>query len=204
MRPIPMLSLAALMLAAAVPAGAQDLSSLVGGGAKERTWHIGVGGGVSVPIADAKDALDNGVNGQVYFSWAPRLLPWALRATANYDRHSLKGLTAGQDGTGTLLGGLGGFTLGMPAGPVRPYVTLGLGAFNVASDVSGVGGKNTSSTKLGMDAGVGVQLKLGTIGAFVEGRIQNVFNSDTGTAGAKKTLETLKTQIVPVTFGLHF
>jgi opacity protein-like surface antigen len=128
-------------------------------------------------------------------------LPWALRATANYDRHGLKGLSAGQDGTGTLIGGLGGITVGMPAGPIRPYLTVGLGAFNVASEVDGA---STSATKFGIDAGVGVQLKLGSIGAFVEGRLQNVFNSDTGTAGTQQTLDNLKTQIVPVTFGLHW
>jgi len=193
--------LAAALLTLAGSASAQDLSKLMNAGSAERSWHIGVGGGLSMPLADAKDALDNGVNGQVYLTWAPRVLPWALRVAANYDRHGLKGLSSGQEGNGSLLGALGGLQIGMPVGPLRPYITAGVGAFNMTSEIDG---QTASATKLGVDAGVGLQVKIRSISGFVEGRLQNVFSSDTGVSGAAQSFDQLKTQIIPVTFGLQF
>ena len=190
--------LAAALLTLAGSASAQGLTSLMN---PERSWHVGVGGGLSMPMADARDALDNGYNGQVYLTWAPKLLPFALRVATNYDHHGLKGMSAGQDGKGSLLGALGGLQVGMPVGPLKPYITAGVGAFNMATEVNG---QSASATRLGVDAGVGLSLKFGTVSGFVEGRLQNVFNSESGVSGAAQSFDQLKTQIIPVTFGLQF
>lgn len=196
--------LALVLLAAGGAAQAQSIGSLMGGGPKERSWHIGVGGGLAVPVSDAADALKSGGSGQAYFTWAPRLLPWALRLSANYDRHGFKGLSSGQDGTSQLLGALGGLQIGFPFGPIKPYITAGVGAYHLTSDVNGTGAPSIpSTTKLGVDAGAGVRIKIGSIGGFVEGRLQNVF-TDQGLSANVSNKQNLQTQIVPVTFGIEF
>ncbi len=204
---------AALLLAAVLPAHAQDPyfagyfkkpkpDSVLAVRPAEGAWHFGIGAGVSMPLADAKTALQDGYNGQVYVAWSPPGLPVGLRFTANADHHVLKGLSPGDIGSGTLIAGLGGFTLGVPYGPIRPYVVVGGGAFYIASEVNGT---ITGTPKFGVDAGAGLQLKVGSFGAFVEGRLQNLFNPPQyGPTGTDRTLQQMEAQIIPVTVGFFW
>ena len=202
------LFLTLLLLAVGVPARAQVftradsvLASLAARVSAEPTWHLGIGGGMSLPLTDARLALQNGFNGEVYLAWLPRG-PLGLRLTANADRHVLKGSSPdGPVATGTLIGGLGGITIGASSGAIRPYITVGAGAFSILIERNGT---RTSSIKFGAEAGAGMQLHLGRVAVFAEGRLQNLFNPPSAEYGTDKTLEQMEAQIVPVTFGLHF
>jgi len=165
--------------------------------------QIGFGGGVSVPLNDAADALKNGwhASGIVKFNLSG--LPLDLRGSFNYSQFALDQATTGYDGTGRILSGLGNvsYHLGLFK-TIEPYITAGLGAYNLKGDPeSSTVTAPDSQTKFGIDAGLGLQFALMGAHGFVEGKFENVYTDQ----GFNQALtHDLKTQIVPVTFGVFF
>jgi opacity protein-like surface antigen len=167
--------------------------------------QVGVGGGVTVPVSDARDAFKDGVNGTGFVLVHLPSLP-ALRFALSYDRFSLKSLGTLTPGTGEdeaghsqILGGTVGLKLHLLPGPVRPFVMAGVGAFNVQQLVNAANGSTTTSdTNFGVDGGAGLEIKLGRLSAFAEGRIQNVYTKNSGLINKSSI------QSVPVSFGLMF
>ena len=168
--------------------------------------RVGFGGGVTVPVSDARDAFKDGVNGTGFvLVHLTQGLP-ALRFAFSYDRFKLKpvsGVTpaAGEDEAGhsQILGGTAGIKLHLIPGPVRPFVMAGLGAFNVRQLVNAASGSTTTSqTNFGIDGGAGVEIKIGRMAAFAEGRVQNVYTKSNGLVNKNSI------QSIPVTFGIMF
>jgi opacity protein-like surface antigen len=171
-----------------------------------RMIHFGIGGGVSVPVSDASDAFKSGGHLKGWVSFKPPALPFGIRGALGYERMDLKNIATTfvgtpVQGTGTVISGLGDVTLGFPVGPIKPYILAGLGAFNLKAD-DGTG-YTTSKTQFGINGGVGVELHLGQIAAFVEGRMENIY-TDQGLSAALGSQEKFKTQIIPVTFGISY
>jgi opacity protein-like surface antigen len=177
------------------------LLSSAAGAQSSRPVAFGFGGGMSVPVSNAKDAFKTGFHGQAMVQWKGPGLPIGLRGTLGYERMGLKSLTPGLDGNGSILSGLANVTLGVSAGPLRPYVIAGLGAFNTRTDVSGASG--ASKTQFGIDGGAGVEFKLGPASGFIEGKLQNIF-TDQGWSSALGSAKEFSTRIIPVTFGVFF
>jgi hypothetical protein len=181
------------------------LAQLPGMGAPARRLvRIGFGGGVSVPTNDVKSALDNGINGQAYLLIDTGILP-AFRFNLGYQKFDFKeailggGATSGQS---TILSGIGGMTVDLfRFGPVRPYVTAGLGAFHIKDDLDAgtttPDGTTSSTTRFGIDGGAGLALRLGRLEGFIEARLQNVYTE----AGL---IDTRTITAIPVTFGVLF
>jgi hypothetical protein len=204
------LALIASFLVATEPLHGQVPMGRMGGmSAGRKLVRLGVGGGMSVPTSNAADAFKNGVNAQAYVLLSPPMLP-TLRFNLGYQKFNFKdtfrdallggGAAAGDvEGETTLLSGVGGisFTV-LPLGPVRTYVTAGVGAFHIKDMLQQSSGDSTStSTRFGIDGGAGIALKLGRLEAFVEGRLQNVYT-------AEGWIDTKTITAIPVTFGLLF
>jgi opacity protein-like surface antigen len=160
-----------------------------------RPFQIGFGGGVSVPVSDYKSAFDNGFHGKAMFRWKAPALPISLGTSLGYEKFDLKALTPGTTGSQNILSALGNASYHFPVGPIKPYVTAGLGAYHINSSATGL--PDASTTKFGIDGGLGLEFKLGGISAFAEGKYENIY-TDQGIN------QNLKTQIVPVTFGVFF
>lgn len=169
-----------------------------------RFWHVGFAGGVSLPVSDAKDALKNGFHGQGFVGFDVPKLPLGLRGAFDYERFDLKGLGSGTNGTGTLMGGMANGLWHFPAGPLKPYITAGLGGFNVKSEIDS-SGTSASASKLhfAVNAGAGVELKLGSISGFIEGKIQNIF-TEKGLNAGFSSADKIRTQVIPISVGLIF
>ncbi len=176
-----------------------------GSGEEHHLIRIGFGGGASVPTAHAADALKTGVNGEGFVLVDLGMGLPALRFNLGYQRFNYKDVITGATGSGqnSMLSGVGGLNLPLfSLGPIRPYLTGGVGAFDLKDSFSGATPPTTtaaaaSAIHFGIDGGGGVQLKLGRLEAFVEGRIQNVY-TDQGVINAKTI------QAIPVTFGIMF
>ncbi len=180
----------------AAPAGAQLP------GASGKMIQIGVGGGASVPVGHAENALKEGFNVRGFVKVKPPVLPVGIRGALGYQKFSLDQVPAGTDGTGNILSGLGGITLGKSVGPIRPYITASIGAFRIERklDANGVETK-AHETKFGIDGGAGLEFKLMSLNGFVEARLENVYTNE----GFDPSLtDKSSTRIVPVTFGLMF
>jgi opacity protein-like surface antigen len=181
----------------------------------EHAVRIGLGGGMSVPVNEAGDALKTGLHGQgfllvnfgrlLHFGMLP-----TLRFNLGYQQFSYKdAVTGGQGSTTTalenaesqILSGVAGLQISLLHGPVRPYLLAGVGAYRIQNSVdsagSGIATSTTSSIKLGIDGGAGLALRLGRIDAFVEGKVQNVY-SDQG------LIDTKSIRVIPISFGIVF
>jgi Outer membrane protein beta-barrel domain len=190
----------------ASPAGAQGLG-LFGGGGHARLLTFGLGGGFALPVNDARDALKNGFNGVGYARVQLPHVPLSLGVNVTFQRFDLKdaqvGSGAGVSGIGPvggsadMFGGIGELRYTLLPGPVRPYLLVGLGAYNVKADASGAAA-SSSQTRFGVNGGAGVVMRLGPLSAFVQGRVDNVYTSSGGTIDAKNI------QVVPVSFGVEF
>ncbi len=205
----PVLMLLTCVLAAA-PAGAQGMMRMAGGGAPggERMFTFGIGGGVAVPVSNAADALKNGFHGLGYARVTIPGTGLSAGVNVSFQRFDLKdakvtapSLPGGTASTSTassdMLAGLGDLKFALiPRGPVRPYLTAGLGAYNLRTDAPG--GGTSSDTRFGINGGAGVDVSLGRIRAFVQGRVDNVYTSSGG------VIDTQSIQVVPVTLGLEF
>ena len=168
----------------------------------KRMVSFGIGGGVSVPVSDARDAFKTGFNGQGFVRLNLKMLPIAPRVDFQFQRFNIddaKFQTPGVSGNGQLLAGVANLQyFVMPHGPARPYIVAGLGAYNFKTDVTGIAGASKSDTRFGVNGGAGVLFKLGSlVSGYVEGRLDNVF-SDKGFIQSKQV------QVIPVTFGVVF
>lgn len=165
---------------------------------------LGVGGGATIPTGNGGNTVKTGINGQAYaLIQLPGFL--ALRFNFGYQKFDYNTQSALTTTTGTreILSGIGGLQINLLHGPVRPYLTAGVGAFDIRglADTSTAATTSAASTaskiNFGIDAGAGLALALGRVSAFVEGRVQNVYTKDGGFIKSAKQIN-----VVPVTFGL--
>jgi len=168
-----------------------------------RIVSFGLGGGVSVPVNNARDAFKNGFSGQGYLRLNLKALPIVPRLDftfSQFDVDSVQFATPGASGTGQIFAGVANLQFFLlQGGPIRPYVVAGVGAYNVKTDITGVpNASSTSDLRLGVNGGAGVVVRLGRlISAYAEGRVDNVFTE-------RGVIDTEQIQVVPVTFGIVF
>lgn len=191
--PIALLSLSSL-------AHAQMSSAETG---SNRIVSFGIGGGVAVPVSDAKDAFNNGFNGQGFVRFNLHQLPIQPRIDFTFSKFDVKDVhlqTPGSSGTGQIFAGIANVQFALThSGTIRPYIVGGIGAYATKTDINGVPNvSGKSSTDFGINAGAGVLFKLGTmVSGYAEGRIDNVYSN-------KGLINADQVQVVPVTFGVVF
>jgi Outer membrane protein beta-barrel domain len=156
---------------------------------------IGFGGGAIVPVGKAKDDFKSGYTGQGFLLVHLGPLP-ALRFNLAFQRFDYKNVLGLPSAHANVLAGTGGLQISLLPGPVRPYITAGLGAFDVRNVVDSVSGTTTSKVHFGIDGGAGLAISIGRVSAFTEGRVQNIYSNDTGVIKRKSITQ------VPVTFGI--
>jgi opacity protein-like surface antigen len=164
-----------------------------------RLISFGIGGGVSVPVSDAKDAFQNGVNGQGFIRFNLSFLPIAPRIEFNLSKFDLNEAKVGTTGTQQIMSGLATaqFYL-MHSGPVRPYILAGVGAYNTKTDTDSLNAESITSTDFGINGGAGLVIRLGKMASmYAEGRVDNVYTKS-------GLIDTKQIQVVPVNFGIVF
>jgi hypothetical protein len=162
---------------------------------RQSILSIGFGGGTIVPVGKAQDDFKSGVTGQGFLLVRLGPLP-ALRFNLSFQRFDYKDVLGLPSSHANVVAGTGGLQISLLPGPVRPYVTAGLGAFSVSSVVDSANHTSTSKVHFGVDGGAGIAVSIGRVSAFTEGRVQNVWTNDTGAINRKSITQ------VPVTFGI--
>jgi hypothetical protein len=125
-----------------------------------------------------------------------------LRFNLGYQKFNVTNAVAGtpeyNGTTQEILNGVGGLQFFLLHGPVRPYITAGLGAFKYTtnSDTT-TGAPKVSSLNFGVNGGAGIALRFGRFSAFGEGIIQNVYTNNGGFVKSSKNIAA-----VPVNFGV--
>ena len=184
---------ALLLLVLAAPAAAQPEPS--------RAVNFGIGGGVSLPVSNARDLYRTGFNGQGFMRIDVKGWPVSLRGDFSYQIFQLQADalagTGSSSGTGTLLAGLGGLQLTLSRGRVRPYLLASVGAYNIKSEPDAPNVPVTSATHFGVDGGAGILFNMGTLLLYAEGRLDHVLtHGDVVPADA--------IDVVPISLGVIF
>jgi hypothetical protein len=164
---------------------------------KQPILSVGFGGGVIVPVGKAKDDFKSGYTGQGFLLVHLGPLP-AIRINLAFQKFDYKEALGIPDGHSNVFSGTGGLQIFLIPGPIRPYVTAGLGAFSVSSVSDSVAGTITTTSKVhfGIDGGAGLSVRFGRVSAFGEGRVQNIYTNDSGVINRKSITQ------VPVLFGI--
>lgn len=184
------LATAATLAPASAPAQGSPVES-------PRMLSFGLGGGVSVPVSNAKDALKSGVNGQGFVRLNLAALPIRPRLDFTFQKFDPKsaavtGPAIPAPGPSSVLAGVANIQVPLLRGAVEPYLVAGLGAYNVKTESA-----STSTTQFGVNGGAGLIVKLGIVSLYAEGRLDNVYTD-------KGVLDTKTIQVVPVTFGIVY
>jgi opacity protein-like surface antigen len=172
-----------------------------------KMWTLGIGGGAAVPVSNAKDALKNGYNVLGYARVRMPIVGMSFGMNVSFHELDLKDATFSSGGgspvpiTGStnVLGGFGDVRWDLMPGPIHPYVTAGLGVYNMKTSYSATGlSGSESGTHFGINGGAGVSLHFGALSGYAQARIDNVY-TDTG-----GPINTNSIQVVPVTVGIEF
>ena len=177
----------------------------------QRIVSFGLGGGVTLPVDDAKRAFDNGINGHGFVRLNLPMIPIQPRFDFSFQKMDIKDVTfveptlgAGgsySEGEQRVLAGLAQAQLSLVrVGPIQPYLVVGVGFANLNTKLEGdpgTGNVSDNTTKLAVNGGGGVNLKLGPVSGFVEGRLDNIVNDG-------ELVDFKSVKLVPVSFGLVF
>lgn len=188
-------------------------------------FSFGLSGGLSVPVGDFSDVFGTGFNVDALVAVRVPTLPVSLRVEAGYQRFGLKGSVRDLFEDFGELGGSGDirtsifsgtanlvYAFSVPASPVRPYLIGGAGVYNVRVRASGIladfadefGGTNeASTTRLGLNGGIGLDVPVGGVTLFGEARVHTIF---TPSERDPETGERFggRTTLVPLKVGIRF
>jgi hypothetical protein len=165
--------------------------------------QFGVMGGVSLPTGDFNDLVKTGWNAGALLNFGFSNSPVALRVDGSWNQFNFKDVPTGSphwrvlDATADAV-----FTLPSKS-PAQFYILGGAGVYNfkVTGDDNNFDFSSGSTTKFGLNGGVGVKFTAGPVAPFVEARYHYVFSGDSfnNTNGNNP-----KFQMVPISVGLTF
>ncbi len=146
---------------------------------------LGAAAGVAKPAGDVKDTFKSGYHIEGLAALSLPLVPIGFRGELAYDQMAAK--TSGA-GSLKVASGVVDATFSLPFPVFHPYAIGGLGYYEHNSAIGG-----GREGKVGINGGVGVELKLPVIRAFGEVRYHSAsFSSGT------------RVGIIPITVGLVF
>ena len=150
--------------------------------------YFGIGGGTQFLQGYLDDAFSKGFNATGFVGWQPMNSPLGLRFDLTYDQMRGTDIDTGAGEIDIedmqLISGLAEATMrfGSPMSSMRPYIIGGGGIHHFRNyDVSGGSGgesDDASSTRGGVNGGVGLQFMLGRANLFVESRYMHVFTKE--------------------------
>ena len=147
--------------------------------------YLQLGGGVSIPVGDFKDAgAKTGWLGQVAGGITAPGGVLGGRISGSYIRHGVEL----SDEHLRIVGAMADLTVSPKmTGKLAPYVLAGVGFQNGKSSLAGSEG----STKFAWNAGAGLSARAGSVGVFVEGRFLSI------------RTEGSSTNVIPITVGIR-
>jgi len=170
------------------------LSSLISHSALgQKSYALGVGGGVAIPVGKLSNTQKTGYNGTVALAIGVSDLPIGLRFDGIYNMLPLRTTQAGGLASSDLriIGALGNLIYAFSGTSAKPYIVFGGGYYSVKNDVAGAKSQNN----FGFNAGLGATFGVGPFAMFFESRYHSILRNV-----AKGGV----IQFVPITLGLMF
>ena len=179
-----MLAVLAGSTLASKAASAQEQSST--------STQFSLGGGLDMPLGDFDDGFKTGWHGLAAVTFTPASWPVGIQIDGNYSRFPDD---TPLDQNLQMIYGTGNLVYRFQTSPestFRPYLIGGGGVYNLKATGNDVPDGIDSSTKFGLNAGAGFDIKAGSASLFAEARFHNVFT------------EGSNTNFLPITAGIRF
>jgi opacity protein-like surface antigen len=185
-----------LSLVAAGTAAAQDAAG------PRSPIQFGVMGGVTFPIgSNLTNTYKTGWNAGALLNFGMVNWPFGLRVDGSWNQFNRKDTNDSHlrllDATADAV-----FNIGTKS-PAQLYVLGGVGVYNfkITGDNNNLDFSSGSTTKFGLNGGVGVKFKAGPLAPFLEARYHYVFSGNyfANTGGGSS-----KFQMIPISIGLTF
>jgi len=164
--------------------------------------QFGVMGGVSLPTSDFNDLLKTGWNAGALLNFGFANSPVALRVDGSWNQFNFKDVDNSPhfrvlDATADAVFGFGSRS------PAQFYILGGVGVYNfkVTGDDNNFDFSSGSTTKFGLNGGVGLKFTSGPVAPFIEARYHYVFSGDNFSNNGSNSP---KFQMVPISVGLTF
>ena len=168
--------------------------------------RFGIMGGATLPLSDFKNAAKTGWNAGVLMNIGVPLVPVSFRIDGQW--HQLTGKTYDTGGgvfthdDFRIINGTANvvYTFGA-ALPTKFYLIGGAGVYNLRVKNSDAN-VSASSTKFGLNGGVGVKFQLTGFSTFIEARYHNVFHGSS--VGNVNDSNAKSMQFIPISVGITF
>jgi hypothetical protein len=165
----------------------------------QKTYAVGFGGGVAIPVGKLSDAQKTGYNALATLAIGVAELPLGVRFDAIFNNlRKNNDLVTPQSGGGStansdlrITAGLANLVFAFPGTNAKAYVVTGAGFYNSKLDIAGAKSQNS----FGFNGGVGATFGSGPFAMFLEARYHSVSRS-----ASKGGVY----QFVPITLGLLF
>jgi opacity protein-like surface antigen len=151
-----------------------------------RAVSFGLGGGATLPVGDLSNAFGTGWHAQASLEFNAAGI--GMRVDGMW--HSIPEDAHDHD-LRVLAGVLNALFRFSPGAQVQPYVSAGVGVYNLKLDEDD-DDESFEDTRFGINGGAGLRFRLTGLSTFVEVRYHNIFT------------EGSSTQVVPLTFGIMF
>lgn len=157
----------------------------------QRSYALGIGGGVAIPVGKLRNTQTTGFNGIVSLALGAAELPIGVRIDGIYNNFSHPNVTPPSGSDFRITGILGNLIYAFPGTTAKTYIIAGGGLYNTRLDVAGAKSEN----HFGLNAGLGITFGLGPIASFVESRYHFV---------SREPAKGGVIHFVPITLGLMF
>jgi hypothetical protein len=165
--------------------------------------QFGVMGGATIPVGDFKNVVKTGWNAGALLNFGFANSPVQLRVDGSWNQMNYKcALCDGEklrllDATADAV-----FAFGTKS-PAQFYVLGGVGVYNFKNtgDNNNFDFSSGSTTKFGLNGGVGVKFTAGPVAPFVEARYHYVFS---GNNLSNPDGQSSKFQMIPISVGVTF
>ena len=161
----------------------------------QRSYALGIGGGVAIPVGKLRNTQSTGFNGIVSLALGSGELPIGIRIDGIYNNFSHTNGAPPPGATSTadfrVAGILGNLIYAFPGTSAKTYVVAGGGLYNTRLDLAGTKSEN----HFGLNAGLGITFGLGPIASFVESRYHFI---------SREPAKGGVIHFVPITLGLMF
>ncbi|HEV7594358.1 MAG TPA: outer membrane beta-barrel protein [Gemmatimonadaceae bacterium] len=159
----------------------------------QKSYALGIGGGVAIPVGKLSNTQTTGFNGIVALALGVADQPIGVRLDAIYNSFSRKTINSPPTNTYDfrIAGLLGNLIYAFPGTTAKSYIVAGGGLYNTKFNVAGTKAEN----HWGLNAGLGVTFAVGPVASFLESRYH--FISREPTKGGVM-------HFVPITLGMMF
>jgi hypothetical protein len=152
---------------------------------------VGISGGATIPVGDFGDLYSTGFNGTASLMFRSYGSPLGIRVDGMYNRLSVKDDVVGVPFDNvSITSANANLVYNLQGTGITPYLIGGAGAYWMKGHGNGFDGNTTS--KLGVNGGIGAAFQLSGFNTFIEARYHHVFTDENAT------------QFIPVTFGIAF